>query len=223
MFCIVSPSDLSKIWTWNIGARWHESALQLRCQSENRHFVDCRLCIDIIWHHLDSYFYTKHPDIINLWVYEIKIITWKLHDIYTCAFMNYSAGLWLNYYLFFFHSLPWLPTRVWQSDDIGDKMLQCGIIQTHWQPMTQPRGEHIDRTYMHKASQDVEQTRYPVYDVSVYCTKTIPDVNEASYPMAIPLYEVEPNNGKWMWFYCCFGDCWMLVYKNLTCIIWQKW
>ena len=36
------------------------------------------------------------------------------------------------------------------------------------QPMTQPVGEHTDKTYMHKTSYDVEQTRYTMCDTSVY-------------------------------------------------------
>ena len=73
-----------------------------------------------------------------------------------------------------------------------------------------------------KLVKDVEQTRYPVCDVSVYRAK-IALINAGD--AGISLLVIERNKGKWTLFYSCFGNCRVLACKILSrevCMIWRK-
>ena len=104
-------------------------------------------------------------------------VAWLAH---MCTFIHYGVGLCC--YLICSRLRPWVPHGVWQSDKTGDETQECGISQTRSWPKTRPFSEHNDRTYIHEASWDVEQTRYLTCEACVYCATNSADANKAGYP-----------------------------------------
>ena len=76
--------------------------------------------------------------------------------------------------------------------------------------MTQPVGQHTDKNYMHNASWDVEQTRYPVCRMGVF---TVLKKALIQKKPAIPLLEVKQKKEN---------ECCLLLFRQLLNVgIWN--